>query len=87
MSSIAIDVHPFRSATVVPVDSNLVLFQDLFEMLNIRQDDLEISNHNAQERVNTALFQFQRRSPTSALSFFQSKLSIQERLLIETRWN
>ncbi|CAF4787613.1 unnamed protein product, partial [Rotaria sp. Silwood1] len=29
-------------------------------MLNIRQDDLEISNHNAQERVNTALFQFQR---------------------------
>ncbi|CAF2834497.1 unnamed protein product [Rotaria sp. Silwood2] len=78
MSPIHIDIHSFSSPTVVPVDSNIVLFQDLFDMFNIQLDDLDISNCNAQERVNNALCQFQRRSPRSTLSLFEAKLSIQE---------
>ncbi|CAF1255510.1 unnamed protein product [Rotaria sordida] len=68
MSSIQIDTHPFRSPTVVPVDSNIVRFQELFEILNIRQDDLNISNYTAQERVNNALFQCQKKSAKLTLS-------------------
>ncbi|CAF2712477.1 unnamed protein product [Rotaria sp. Silwood2] len=82
MSSIQIDTHHFRSATVIPVDLSIVLFQELFEILHIRQDDFNISNYIAQERVNSALFQCQRQSPTLTRSFLQSKLSIQESLLV-----
>ncbi|CAF0853774.1 unnamed protein product [Rotaria sordida] len=81
-SSIQIDTHPFQSATVIPVNSNIVRFQELFEILNIGQDDLNISNYTAQERVNNTLFQCQRKSPTLTLSLLQSKLSIQESLLV-----
>ncbi|CAF2919744.1 unnamed protein product [Rotaria sp. Silwood2] len=67
-----------RSMSVVAVDFNTALFQELCEILDISTDELNAMASDRQEQFNNALFQCQMKYPTLTLKFLQLKVSIQE---------
>ncbi|CAF3003086.1 unnamed protein product [Rotaria sp. Silwood2] len=77
-ASTQMEIDPSGSTTVIAVDVDTILFQELCEILDIPLDDLNILNNDGQEQLNNALLQCQRQFPTLTLNFLKFRVSIEE---------